>query len=69
MNTDLIRQKYLNFFAKKGHKVIASCSLVPQDDPTLLFTTAGMNQFKDYFTGKNKDLRRVIDKRYLYKIW
>src|SRR3989339_437856 len=59
MNTDLIRQKYLNFFAKKGHKVIASCSLVPQDDPTLLFTTAGMNQFKKEFLGQVTAYRRA----------
>ena len=53
-----IREKFIQFFEKKGHEKIASSSLVPENDPTLLFANAGMNQFKDYFTGvanpKNK---------------
>lgn len=49
-----IRNHFINFFESKSHKHEASSSLVPQDDPTLLFANAGMNQFKDYFTGKAK---------------
>jgi alanyl-tRNA synthetase len=49
-----IRQKFLDFFAARQHKVLRSSSLVPGDDPTLLFTNAGMNQFKDVFTGIEK---------------
>jgi len=47
-----IRQKFLNFFARHDHRILPSSSLVPKDDPTLLFTNAGMVQFKDVFTGK-----------------
>ena len=49
-----IRRKFLEFFASKGHQVVASSSLVPHEDPTLLFTNAGMNQFKDVFLGFDK---------------
>jgi alanyl-tRNA synthetase len=59
MTTDQLRSKFLAFFESKGHPVIPSDSLVPKDDPTVLFTSAGMNQFKDYFLGKRKDLRRA----------
>ncbi len=49
-----IRNEFLGFFEKKGHKIVESSSLVPQNDPTLMFTNAGMVQFKDVFTGKDK---------------
>ena len=49
-----IRQKYLDFFKDKGHEVVASSSLIPRDDPTLLFTNAGMVQFKGLFLGEEK---------------
>ncbi|MDR2164791.1 MAG: hypothetical protein LBO79_04000, partial [Zoogloeaceae bacterium] len=54
MKSAEIRAKYLEFFASKGHQIVASSSLVPHDDPTLLFTNAGMNQFKDVFLGFDK---------------
>ena len=49
-----IRQRVLDFFAQRGHRVVRSSSLVPANDPTLLFTNAGMNQFKDVFLGQDK---------------
>lgn len=54
MNSFEIRQKFLDFFARNGHTVVSSSSLIPAEDPTLLFTNAGMNQFKDLFLGKEK---------------
>ena len=54
MKSAEIRDKFLKFFASKGHQIVASSSLVPHADPTLLFTNAGMNQFKDVFLGFDK---------------
>ena len=54
MKTSELRQKYLQFFESKGHQIVRSSSLVPHNDPTLLFTNAGMNQCKDVFLGFDK---------------
>ncbi|QNF35195.1 alanine--tRNA ligase [Adhaeribacter swui] len=51
MNSSEIRQKFLDFFASKNHHIVSSAPIVVKDDPTLMFTNAGMNQFKDYFLG------------------
>lgn len=59
MKTDEIRERFLGFFSSKGHQVIKSDSLAPAGDPSVLFTGAGMNQFKDYFLGVRKDLKRA----------
>ncbi|MGB2828117.1 MAG: alanine--tRNA ligase-related protein, partial [Dehalococcoidales bacterium] len=52
MTSDELRDAYLKFFAEKGHDIVPSASLIPHGDPTLLFTSAGMVQFKDYYLGK-----------------
>ncbi len=60
MTSKEIRQGFLEFFARNGHRVVPSSSLVPAEDPTLLFTNAGMNQFKDLFLGKEtREYRRA----------
>ncbi|MFA5100023.1 MAG: alanine--tRNA ligase [Candidatus Omnitrophota bacterium] len=59
MKADILREKYLQFFKSKGHKVAESDSLVPKEDPTVLFTPAGMNQFKKQFLGVITDFTRA----------
>src|SRR5436189_522864 len=60
MTSNDIRSSFLEYFKTKGHRIVPSSSLVPADDPTLLFTNAGMNQFKDLFLGKEtRDYRRA----------
>src|SRR5579871_4690679 len=54
MTSNDIRKFFLDFFAARGHRVVRSSSLVPANDPTLLFSNAGMNQFKDVFLGREK---------------
>ncbi len=62
MTSNEIRQKFLDFFASKNHKIVASAPIVLKNDPTLMFTNAGMNQFKDYFLGnKTPDNPRIAD--------
>jgi alanyl-tRNA synthetase len=62
MTSTEIRKQFLDFFAAKGHKIVASAPIVNKDDPTLMFTNAGMNQFKDFFLGNQvPDNRRIAD--------
>ncbi|MEM1258641.1 MAG: alanine--tRNA ligase [Bacteroidota bacterium] len=62
MTSQQIREQFLNFFISKDHKIVPSASMVMKNDPTLLFTNAGMNQFKEYFLGISKpDKKRVAD--------
>ncbi|MFH1996274.1 MAG: alanine--tRNA ligase [Candidatus Omnitrophota bacterium] len=60
MNADQIREAYIEFFKSKGHQAVVSDSLVPKSDPSLLFTGAGMNQFKEQFLGKNVTYKRAV---------
>src|SRR3546814_15347277 len=62
MTSNEIRRTFLDFFAAKGHRVLPSAPLVIKNDPTLMFTNAGMNQFKDIFLGvRTPDWSRVAD--------
>jgi len=62
MESKEIRQQFLNFFKSKGHEIVSSAPIVNKTDPTLLFTNAGMNQFKDYFLGnETPKYKRVAD--------
>ncbi len=62
LNSKQIRQTFLDFFASKGHKIVPSAPIVLKNDPTLMFTNAGMNQFKEYFLGyKKPPYKRVAD--------
>jgi len=54
MKSAKIRQAFLDYFKEQGHEIVSSSSLVPGNDPTLLFTNAGMVQFKDVFLGQDK---------------
>ncbi len=61
MRSEQVRQDFLNFFKEKKHRIVPSSSLIPKDDPTLLFANAGMNQFKDILSGKGKgDFKRAV---------
>lgn len=62
MTSKDIRRQFLDFFASKNHKIVPSAPIVVKDDPTLMFTNAGMNQFKDFFLGNQvPDIRRIAD--------
>ena len=62
MNSNKVRSEFLNFFKDKMHQVVKSAPMVIKNDPTLMFTNAGMNQFKDYFLGNSiSDFKRVVD--------
>src|SRR5436853_6943844 len=69
MTANEIRSAFLKFFERNGHRIVPSSSLVPGDDPTLLFTNAGMNQFKDLFLGREKrDYRRATTSQKVMRV-
>jgi alanyl-tRNA synthetase len=57
MNSEELRKKFLDFFENRGHRIVSSSSLIPENDPSVLFTTAGMQQFKLYYTGTQNPLK------------
>ena len=59
MNSSEIRSTFLNYFKKNGHEIVHSSPLVPHNDPTLMFANSGMVQFKNIFTGKEKEIIKV----------
>ena len=62
MKSRIIRQKFLDYFKDKQHKIVPSAPIVVKNDPTLMFTNAGMNQFKDYFLGNEVAAnKRIVD--------
>ena len=60
MDSDEIRSRFLKFFEARGHKIIPSSSLVPENDPSVIFTTAGMQQLVPYLLGKNHPLGKRL---------
>ncbi len=69
MTSNEIRASFLDYFARNGHRIVASSPLVPAGDPTLLFTNAGMNQFKDTFLGRERrDYRRATSSQKCMRI-
>ena len=65
MKVNQIRESFLKFFESKGHQVVSSSPVIPGDDPTLLFTNAGMNQFKDVFLGFDKPMGLIASLTFL----
>ena len=69
MTSDEIRSNFLDYFRKQGHTIVPSAPLIPADDPTLLFTNAGMNQFKDVFLGTGRrDYTRAADTQKVLRV-
>jgi alanyl-tRNA synthetase len=69
MTSAEIRQAFLDFFKERGHTIVPSASLIPTDDPTLLFTNAGMNQFKDVFLGVGtRPYKRAADTQKVMRV-
>ena len=67
MTSQKVREQFLNFFKSKEHKIVQSAPMVMKNDPTLMFTNAGMNQFKEYFLG-NKVASKIWETRSLPKL-
>ncbi|PKN00992.1 MAG: alanine--tRNA ligase [Elusimicrobia bacterium HGW-Elusimicrobia-1] len=67
MKSSDVRKKFIDFFASRGHIVKPSDALIPSSDPTMLFTSAGMVPFKDYFAGKRKDLKRAVSSQKCFR--